>query len=137
MGVESSKNKNILQALENSTNSPSTKGQENLKIDYKINFDKLKEDEEKEKNIKDDSEDSISPDPFDFDLEYESSLILEKTKSNVKNIKKYPYCSIGTVSVNFQDFVETFEYACFLIDSNVVVTLASNLDNSSKVGKAI
>ena len=137
MGVESGKNKNILQTLENSTNSPSTKDQENLKIDYKINFDKLKEDEEKEKNIKDDSEDSISPEPFDFDLEYDSSLIFEKTKSNVKNIKKYPYCSIGTVSVNFQDFVETFEYACFLIDSNVVVTLASNLDNRSKGGKAI
>ena len=62
MGVESGKNKNILQTLENSTNSPSTNDQENLKIDYKINFDKLKEDEEKEKNIKDDSEDSISPD---------------------------------------------------------------------------
>ena len=36
MGVESGKNKNILQTLENSTNSPSTNDQENLKIDTKL-----------------------------------------------------------------------------------------------------
>ena len=46
---------------------------------------------------------------------------------NVENIKEYPYIAIGTITVRFPELEKDLEYTCFLIDTNVVVTLASNI----------
>ena len=131
MGTNSSKNKNILQILENNITKPNTNAQENLKIEYKINYDELKDEEE---NLKNRADSFDSDDPFELDYEYNPDIY--NTKFDVKNTNKYPYCSIGTISVQFPVSLEVFTYTCFLIDSNVVVTLASNLDNRSKGGRA-
>ena len=55
---------------------------------------------------------------------------------NVENIKKYPYIAIGTITVRFPKLEKDLEYTCFLIDSNVVVTLASNIKDKNKGGRA-
>ena len=72
-----------------------------------------------------------------FNFSFEDDRKIDNIKLNVKNTQKYPYNTIGTISVQFQESKEIFEYTCFLIDSNVVVTLAENLDNINKGGKAI
>ena len=48
---------------------------------------------------------------------------------DVENIKKYPYIAIGTITVRFKNLEKDLEYTCFLIDTNVVVTLASNIED--------
>ena len=55
---------------------------------------------------------------------------------NVENIKKYPYIAIGTITVRFPNLEEDLEYTCFLIDSNVVVTLVSNIKDKVKGERA-
>ena len=55
---------------------------------------------------------------------------------NVKNIKKFPYCAIGIISVQYPVSDEVFKYTCFLIDTNIVVTLAANLENKNQGGRA-
>ena len=121
MGINSGK-KEIIQELQNSDVSKNMK--KDLKIEYKINYE--------DKLYGEDEEDFIEfNDSFD-----EKELYINNNKLNIKNIKKYPYDAIGTISVQFPDNDEVFAYTCFLIDKNKVVTLASNIENKSKGGKA-
>ena len=55
----------------------------------------------------------------------------------VKDINKFPYNSIGFISVKFSSSNETYFYTCFIIYKNVIITLASNLIDENKGGKAI
>ena len=135
MGVNSSK-KGILQELQKNKvgqiNQISIDNQTNPRIEYNINeIENLEEEEEKPSSSKNEEDDY-----FDFDIDYDYLYRIDSPRLDVKNIKKYPYNSIGTISVQFPDSDEIFVYTCFLIDSNVVVTLASNLDNKNKGGKA-
>ena len=134
MGVNSSK-KGILQELQKNKvgqiNQISIDNQTNPRIEYNVNeIENLEE--EKPSSSKNEEDDSFDFDDIDLDYLYR----IDSPRSDVKNIKKYPYNSIGTISVQFPDSDEIFVYTCFLIDSNVVVTLASNLDNKNKGGKA-
>ena len=56
---------------------------------------------------------------------------------DVKKINKFPYNSIGVISVRFPLSDEIYFYTCFAIYKNVVVTLSSNLIDEKKGGKAI
>jgi len=53
-----------------------------------------------------------------------------------KEYKKYPYIAIGVLSVNFPISDETYFYICFAINTSIIVTLVSNLEDNSKGGKA-
>ena len=55
---------------------------------------------------------------------------------NVKNSKKFPYIAIGTLIVRFPISNSDEYFTCFLIDANVVITLASNLEDKNKGGRA-
>ena len=136
MGVNSSK-KGILQELQKNKvgqiNQISIDNQTNPRIEYNINeIENLEEEEEEKPSSSKNEED----DDFDFDIDLDYLCGIDNPRLDVKNIKKYPYNSIGTISVQFPYSDEIFVYTCFLIDSNVVVTLASNLDNKNKGGKA-
>ena len=56
---------------------------------------------------------------------------------DVKDVNKFPYNSIGFISVKFPSSNETYFYTCFIIYKNVIITLASNLIDENKGGKAI
>ena len=132
MGTDSSK-KNIVHILENSA-TINNNNYKYFKIEYKFKYNE--EPKVTEDLAEDGKEDEKkSDDSFDF---FEDEVIqnINNPKLNVKNIKKFPYCAIGTISVQFPISDEIFEYTCFLIDSNVVVTLASNLNDINKGGKA-
>lgn len=52
------------------------------------------------------------------------------------NPEMYPYCCVGTLKVKFPKSDDFYYYTCFLIDANVVCTLASNLTNIEYGGDA-
>ena len=53
------------------------------------------------------------------------------------HVRNYPYCAVGTLFAIFPDNKDTvFHSTCFLIEANVVVTLASNIYNVDLGGKA-
>ena len=145
MGANSTK-KEILQILEKCMDNQSiNKDKKYLKIEYKMNYKSLvdeeknlssdkieKKNEENEENKE--NKENAEEDSFIFSVEINQSL--DNPKLNVKNISKFPYSAIGTISVQFPLREEIFVYTCFLIDANVVVTLASNLKSKSKGGKA-
>ena len=62
---------------------------------------------------------------------------IESPTLDVRNIKRFPYTAIGTLLVKFPISDKDYFYTCFLIDANIVVTLASNLIDKNKGGKAI
>ena len=132
MGANSTK---ICQILDKSAINPNLISQKNLKIECK--FDYI-EDSDKEKNLSSEKKEGENEENSDgsFDLSFEEAEELDNPKFNVKNLKKFPYSTIGTISVKFPIRKEVFTYTCFLIDTNVVVTLASNLECQSKGGKA-
>ena len=140
MGANSTK-KEILQILQKSIENPTINEQKKpLKIEYKFNYQwdlnekkntpsGQKENEDNKENEENEEDDSfVDSDELNQDIDNPSL--------NIKNIKKYPYSAIGSISVQFPVREEIFVYTCFLIDTNVVVTLASNLDSKSKGGKA-
>jgi len=55
---------------------------------------------------------------------------------DVRDINKFPYNSVGFISVRFPSSNENYFYTCFTIYRNVIITLASNLINENKGGKA-
>ena len=126
MGINSSK-KEILQILENSATIFYDKY---YKIEYKFSF-KV----DVEGNLIKEKEEEENTDEF-FEDQLEGTQDLNDIKLNIENIKMFPYNPIGTISVKFPLNEEIFVYTCFLIDTNVVVTLASNLENKNKGGKA-
>ncbi len=62
-----------------------------------------------------------------FNISNDDDQTLTSQLQNVENIKEYPYIAIGTITVRFPELEKDLEYTCFLIDTNVVVTLASNI----------
>ena len=84
--------------------------------------------------------------PDDNDRVSESLSIIEAssveavpiTRQESKvHVRHYPYCAVGTLFAYFPDNKDTvYHSTCFLIEANVVVTLASNLYNVDQGGKA-
>ena len=58
-------------------------------------------------------------------------------RATTVSVTQYPYCTIGTLFVTFPNSPEERIYTCFLIEANIVVTLATNIYDASKGGKAI
>jgi hypothetical protein len=58
-------------------------------------------------------------------------------RATTVSVTQYPYCTIGTLFVTFPNSPEERIYTCFLIEANIVVTLATNIYDLSKGGKAI
>ena len=132
MGLAPSKQK-MSKILENSITNVNIFKQKDIKIEYKVNYLEIigdKEDDHPKNDIKYDEKDS-----FMFSGQ-EMSQTINNPKFDVKNLKMFPYSAIGTISVEFAISEEKFVYTCFLIDTNVVVTLASNLENKNMGGKA-
>ena len=136
MGLGPSKG-DIKKILENSITNLNINQQKDIRIEYKFNY--LNSENVPPKPSSDTS--NINEGKFDekdsFMFSQEVTQRLNSPKLNVKNTKIFPYSAIGTISTKFPVSDEIFENTCFLIDSNVVVTLASNLDNKNKGGKAI
>ena len=58
-------------------------------------------------------------------------------RTTTVNVTHYPYCAVGTLFVKFPGDNQTHLYTCFLIEANVLVTLASNVHNVAKGGRAV
>ena len=134
MGLGPSKEK-IRRILERSITNPNMSEQKNLKIEYKYKQTESMEVEENTNNMPT-SENSENTENDSFTFSQEVTQTLTNPKLDVKNVKKFPYIAIGTISVVFPVSEEVFEYTCFLIDTNVVVTLAANINDKNKGGKA-
>ena len=135
MGLGPSKEK-IRKILEKSMTNPNANEQRNLKIEYKYKQnDGMDLDETASTTTNtEQSEYSGENDSFSFSTEITQSI--DSMTLDVKNTKKFPYIAIGTLTAKFPINDEDFQYTCFLIDTNVVVTLASNLVDKNKGGKA-
>ena len=134
MGLGPSKEK-IRRILERSITNPNMSEQKTLKIEYKYKqTDSMEVEEAPSSGPSTESSDNTENDSFTFSQEVTQVLI--NPKLDVKNTKKFPYIAIGTISVKFPISEDTYEYTCFLIDTNVVVTLASNINDKNKGGKA-
>ena len=129
MGAAPNKEK-IFQILEQSITNPFINEEKNLRIEYKqidsIEFEENETVSDKKEDAKNDS----------FTLSNEEEQILTSQNLKIINIKKFPYNAIGTISVIFPVSEKYFVYTCFLININVIVTLAVNLYDKNKGGKA-
>ena len=133
MGLAPSKQK-ISKILENSITNLNIFKQKEIKIEYKVNYLELIE-EKKEENLANKHSNYDEKDSFMFSGQ-ETSQAINNPKYDVKKTNIFPYSAIGTISVQFPVNEEKFINTCFLINTNVVVTLASNLENKNKGGKA-
>ena len=136
MGIAPSK-KDIKKILENSITNRNISEQNNFKIEYKFNYNEYSTEEENSSSTMNQKNNCEKEDNESFIFSQEITQVLNNPKLDVKRIKKFPYCGIGTIRVQFPIGNEIFKYTCFLIDANVVVTLASNLENKNLGGKAI
>ena len=99
MGLGPSKEK-IRKILEHSVTNPNTNEQKYLKIEYKFNLKESLEAEENSTNMANAaSNDNSENDSFYFSTDL--TMILNNPKLNLKNTKKFPYITIGTISVTF------------------------------------
>ena len=99
MGLGPSKEK-IRKILERSITNPNMNEQKNLKIEYKFNLKESLEAEENSTNMTNAvSNDNSENDSFYFSTDL--TMTLNNPKLNVKNTKKFPYITIGTISVTF------------------------------------
>ena len=119
--------------LEHSIINSNLNEQKALTIEYKYKQTESMEDYDNENKVNENGDD-IENDSFTFSIEKDQ--ILNNPKLDVKFPKRYPYIAVGTINVKFPISEEIYVYTCFLIDTNVVVTLASNLENKNKGGKA-
>ena len=135
MGLGPSKEK-IRKILEKSMTNPNSTEQRNLKIEYKYKTgDSMDIDESVSNTTSTEGSDyQESGDSFNFSTDENQTIT--SPLQDVKNVKKFPYIAIGALYVKYSDIDEELQYTCFLIDTNVVVTLASNLVDISKGGKA-
>ena len=135
MGLGPSKEK-IRKILEKSISNPNTNEQRNLKIEYKYKQGENMDIDDTNTSTNNSEPDSMqdSQDSFNFSIDEKQTII--SPTLDIKNVRKFPYIAIGTLVVKYPQLEEEFFYTCFLIDTNVVVTLASNLENNSKGGKA-
>ena len=125
----------IRKILECSIKEPNLNEQKNIKLEYKYQKTELMDVEENmtfltNKDINENEEE----DSFIFSTEV--AQVLNNPKLDVKNSKKFPYITIGTITAIFPVSEIGFVYTCFLIGANAVVTLASNLVSKNKGGKA-
>ena len=61
---------------------------------------------------------------------------IDSPSLDISNVQKFPYSSIGTISVKFSKSEEIYFFTCFAIYKNIVVTLASNLIDNKDGEKA-
>ena len=135
MGIKTSK-KDFYQILEKSAKPYAPLIYENNKIFCKSNKRNFSN---SDKNLLSPNEETNDEENSEIDSFYFSlhlNMIIDYPNADIDDIKKFPYKSVGTIIAKFPVSNEIFEYTCFLINSNVVVTLASNLKNKSKGGKA-
>ena len=137
MGLGPSKEK-IRKILEHSITNPISSDQKNIKIEYKFDYAGAAAEAEENSNASTRGGDNKGGSENDsFILSQEVNQALDNPTLNVKNMNKFPYSAIGTITCKFPvDENKEFIYTCFLIDTNVVLTLASNLESNSKGGKA-
>ena len=131
MGLGPSKEQ-IFQILEESITNTVDEEKENLLI--KCNFKEEKENklenlEKKNENCNNSNE--------SFDFSDNEDNYITSSQLDINNINKFPYNAIGTLIVKFPKREEEYLYTCFLIYENVVVTLAHNLEDFEKGGRAI
>ena len=122
MGLGPSKEK-IHKILEESVANPYSNEQKYLRLEYHYKENESMEIEEKE------NENNID----EIQIIHDSI----KTSLDVSKINKFPYTTIGTIISQFPGEKEPLQSTCFLIEKNVVVTLASNIDNKNKGGRAL
>jgi hypothetical protein len=92
--------------------------------------------EETVSNISSNDGNDYQDDSDSFNFSQDESQSITSSLQDAKNPKKFPYIAIGRLTVLFR-LLDVDEYfTCFLIDTNVAITLASNLDNPNKRGKA-
>ena len=120
MGLGPSKEK-INKILKMSREYPNYDEQKNIRIEFKYT---QSEKEEKKSEY------------FDNNDYSEEIKIIKSPAIDIKNTKKFPYNSVGILKVKFPISDEDFLYTCFMIGTNIVVTLASNLVDNNKGGKA-
>ena len=134
MGLGPSKDK-IRKILEKSISNINTNEQKDLKIEYKYN---LSENLQACDSIQNTSNDTSTEGPGDdsFNFSQEIVQVVDSSQLDVKNVKIFPHSTIGTLIVRFDSSDMDEYFTCFLVDTNVVVTLASNLINKNKGGKA-
>ena len=134
MGLGPSKDK-IRKILEKSISNINTNEQRDLKIEYKYNLsENLQACDTIQNTSSDASTDAPSDDSFNFSQEIVQ--VVDSNQLDVKNVKIFPHSTIGTLIVRFDSSDKDDYFTCFLVDTNVVVTLASNLINKNKGGKA-
>ena len=119
----------IRRLLENSIVGPKIKETEPIEYKYKSgneeNINLIQEQEEDIDNNNDDFRESI-------DTQSITNPLLK-----INNTKKYPYNSIGIISVIFPlNEKKIFDYTCFLIGENIILTLSSNEYNKVLGGNA-
>ena len=135
MGLGPSKEK-IRKILEKSMTNPNINEQKNLKIEYKYKQGDGMDIEEAASNQNSSEGSDYQENSDSFNFSTDENQTITSPLQDVKNVKKFPYIAIGTLTVKFPSFDEDYQYTCFLIDTNVVVTLASNLEDKNKGGKA-
>ena len=135
MGLGPSKEK-IRKILEKSMTNPNSNEQKNLKIEYKYKQGEIMDIEDSTTNTTNTEGSDYQENGDSFNFSTDDNQTITSPLQDVKNIKKFPYIAIGTITVRFPSLDEDREYTCFLIDTNVVVTLASNIDDKSKGGRA-
>ena len=69
---------------------------------------------------------------------FEKNNYISCSNKNLEVKKKeiFPYSTIGCLKVKFPNSEDIYEYTCFLISKDIILTLASNLYNKEKGGKA-
>ena len=133
MGLGPSKEK-IRKILEKSITDPNSNEQRNIRIEYKYKQNENMEDETTSNCSSNDPSEVGDNDSFSFSQEMTQNI--DSNSLDVKNVNKFPYIAVGTLTVKFPDDDKDYQYTCFLIDTNVVVTLSSNLIDKNKGGRA-
>ena len=135
MGLGPSKEK-IRKILEDSMINPNTNEQKYSKIEYKYKQTESMDVEENTANMNQgENQQNTGEGSESFIFSQEITQALNNPRLDVKKINKFPYIAIGTITSQFPGD-QVVQNTCFLIDTNVVVTLASNIDNKNKGGKA-
>ncbi len=137
MGLGPSKEK-IRKILEKSINNQNinTQSIQNLKIEYKYKQGEGMDIEETVSNTSSSEGSDYQEGSDSFNFSQDDSQTITSPLQDVKNPKKFPYIAIGRLNVKFPLADEEEYYTCFLIDTNVVITLASNIEDINKGGKA-
>lgn len=97
----------ISNILEKSVLNPDINRYGDLKLEYKY---KLNDGKDDNNNLDEDS----------FEEQLQS---ITDHSYNVKNLKIFPYITVGTISIKFPLDDKKYEYTCFAIFTNIIVTL--------------